>query len=54
MLAVFAEVQAFENVRYILLDEWDANLDSENIGRLDAAIDRLAEKWTVIESRHRA
>lgn len=37
----------------LLLDEWDANLDSENQERLSALIDELSLKKCVIEVRHR-
>lgn len=37
----------------LLLDEWDANLDSENKERLSALIDELAASKCVIEVRHR-
>lgn len=37
----------------LLLDEWDANLDSENRERLTTLIDELAEKKCVIEVIHR-
>lgn len=37
----------------LLLDEWDANLDSENRERLSALIDELSRKKCVIEVRHR-
>lgn len=37
----------------LLLDEWDANLDSENKEKLSALIDELASKKCVIEVRHR-
>lgn len=37
----------------ILLDEWDANLDSKNMKKLSKVIDKLASKGIVIESRHR-
>lgn len=37
----------------LLLDEWDANLDSTNQERLSNLIDLLAEKKCVIEVRHR-
>lgn len=37
----------------LLLDEWDANLDSENRERLSALIDELSCKKCVIEVRHR-
>lgn len=37
----------------LLLDEWDANLDSENKERLNLLIDELAGSKCVIEVRHR-
>lgn len=37
----------------LLLDEWDANLDSENKEQLSLLIDELASKKCVIEVRHR-
>jgi ABC-type transport system involved in cytochrome bd biosynthesis fused ATPase/permease subunit len=37
----------------LLLDEWDANLDSENKETLSALIDELSRKKCVIEVRHR-
>lgn len=36
----------------ILLDEWDANLDKENIEKFSALIESLSLKKCVIESRH--
>lgn len=54
ILTVFAELETLKDVKYILLDEWDANLDQNNIQHIDAAIDRLAADWVIIESRHRA
>ena len=37
----------------LLLDEWDANLDSENRARLSELIDELSRKKCVIEVCHR-
>lgn len=37
----------------LLLDEWDANLDSENREKLSQLIDELSRKKCVIEVRHR-
>ncbi len=37
----------------LLLDEWDANLDTENKEMLSNLIDELAAKKCVIEVRHR-
>jgi ABC-type transport system involved in cytochrome bd biosynthesis fused ATPase/permease subunit len=41
------------DVDVLLLDEWDANLDSDNQERLSALIDQLSLKKCVIEVRHR-
>ena len=41
------------DVDVLLLDEWDANLDSENQVCLSSLIDELSEKKCVIEVRHR-
>lgn len=41
------------DVDVLLLDEWDANLDSENQEKLSHLIDQLAQKKCVIEVRHR-
>lgn len=41
------------DVDVLLLDEWDANLDSENQEKLSLLIDELAEKKCVVEVRHR-
>ncbi len=43
---------AGENVEVFLLDEWDANLDSEKRAEHDARIAELAKKKCVIEVRH--
>lgn len=42
--------QTFE---LILLDEWDANLDSENILTANSLVKSLSVKFKVIETRHR-
>lgn len=38
--------------KVLLLDEWDANLDSENTLRLDERIQALARNYLVVEVRH--
>lgn len=40
------------NEKVILLDEWDANLDTENKSKIDKLIDKISEKKVVIEVRH--
>jgi ABC-type multidrug transport system fused ATPase/permease subunit len=54
MLSLFSDPGNFEDAKIILLDEWDANLDSANEARINSAIDKLAEDRIVIESRHRS
>jgi ABC-type transport system involved in cytochrome bd biosynthesis fused ATPase/permease subunit len=52
MLGVFQEISEITGLRYVLLDEWDANLDKENVALIDATIARLARHKVVVESRH--
>ncbi|WP_256576222.1 ABC transporter ATP-binding protein [Pseudomonas sp. SID14000] len=37
----------------VMLDEWDANLDLDNVSRFNAILDSAAKKIVVIESRHK-
>jgi ABC-type transport system involved in cytochrome bd biosynthesis fused ATPase/permease subunit len=37
---------------YILLDEWDANLDEENTSDVDQMLNELSQTKVVIEVRH--
>ncbi len=53
LLAVFEEIRSINGVKFVLLDEWDANLDAENIRLIDEQINLLSKTVTVIESRHR-
>lgn len=53
LVSVFNDIAALTDVEVVILDEWDANLDTDNIERISAAIDSLATKKVVIESRHR-
>ncbi len=39
--------------QYILLDEWDANLDDQNLGYLNQLIEEISKSKVVIEVRHR-
>ena len=41
------------DVDVLLLDEWDANLDTQNQEKISGLIDQLAQKKCVIEVRHR-
>ena len=53
LLSVFDHIAGLSEVEFVILDEWDANLDQENVMKVSAAIDVLAAKKIVIESRHR-
>jgi ABC-type multidrug transport system fused ATPase/permease subunit len=41
------------DAKYILMDEWDANLDDQNILKVDALIASLSKTKVVVEVRHR-
>ena len=41
-----------DDAMILLLDEWDANLDSANQVQLDAWLDELAKHKLTIEVRH--
>ena len=53
LLAAFNEIGELDDIKYIILDEWDANLDDKNITLISKAIDKLSKLKVVIESRHR-
>jgi ABC-type bacteriocin/lantibiotic exporter with double-glycine peptidase domain len=38
---------------FLLLDEWDANLDSDRMKELSDKIESLSEIRTIVEIRHR-
>lgn len=40
--------------KFVLLDEWDANLDNENLGIINKMLTEVSNSKTVIEVRHRA
>lgn len=46
------EIQKNVDVKVILLDEWDANLDKDNAAALSLLIDELAKDRCIIEVRH--
>ena len=41
------------DVSHILLDEWDANLDQENIQKINNLLDGMAQSKVIVEVRHR-
>ena len=51
---ILQEIRSFVNEKVILLDEWDANLDSHNKEEISHLIDELARNHCVIEVRHRS
>ena len=54
MIAILSETAAFANKAVVLLDEWDANLDSSKIQELNIWIEKLAADQLVVEIRHRS
>ncbi|GCB04844.1 hypothetical protein PSUB009319_24750 [Ralstonia sp. SET104] len=46
------EILQQDDVKYVLLDEWDANLDSNNASAVDAMLDGIAEHKVIVEVRH--
>lgn len=52
-LKALEELCELPSLKLVLLDEWDANLDRENMDRIDAAVAKLAERCCVVEIRHR-
>lgn len=48
------EIRDYVGAKVILLDEWDANLDNANQSSLSGLINEFAQKYCVIEVRHRS
>jgi ABC-type transport system involved in cytochrome bd biosynthesis fused ATPase/permease subunit len=46
------EISSHPEVRYLLLDEWDANLDAANTHAVDQILERFSKDRVVIEIRH--
>jgi ABC-type bacteriocin/lantibiotic exporter with double-glycine peptidase domain len=53
VVSIFRELSQLTDIPYLLLDEWDANLDGENLELVDRLIDQLAHGRLILESRHR-
>jgi len=53
LLSVFNDIATLSEVEFVILDEWDANLDADNVAKINLAIDALAKTKIMIESRHR-
>ena len=41
-----------KSVRVLLLDEWNANLDSDNLSALEKVLLELSESFLIVEVRH--
>ena len=54
LLHAFEEIKNLSEVKFVFLDEWDANLDISNIDKINSAIEVLSQRKVVLESRHRA
>lgn len=52
---LLAHIEVLANAKedIILLDEWDANLDAENLQIVNTRINEIAQTKTIIEVRHR-
>jgi ABC-type bacteriocin/lantibiotic exporter with double-glycine peptidase domain len=53
IIQIIDEIQTIDLPKYFILDEWDANLDLENIKILDQKIAHISNDKIVIEVRHR-
>ena len=51
---IFSELLEIHGIKFIFLDEWDANLDDENINKIDDIIKKLSNEKVVVEARHRS
>jgi hypothetical protein len=53
MRAVLDEIcSSTQGLKYLLLDEWDANLDSANREQLDGLLASMSRQFVVVEVRH--
>lgn len=52
-IAAINELAEEGDFKYLLLDEWDANLDAENTSMISAVLDQLSASCCVIEVRHK-
>jgi ABC-type multidrug transport system fused ATPase/permease subunit len=51
-LSQLHEISRSKDVKYLLLDEWDANLDAVNTVSCDLALDEISKNRVVVEVRH--
>ncbi len=52
MLAALREIATYPDIKYFLLDEWDANLDKDNTVKIHEMLEELSKKAVVLEVRH--
>lgn len=52
MLYQLNEILHIKGVHYLLLDEWDANLDQSNRAAIDQFLTSLSKQYVIIEVRH--
>jgi ABC-type bacteriocin/lantibiotic exporter with double-glycine peptidase domain len=52
MLAQLREISLVGEIKFLLLDEWDANLDRANTECSDRALDEISKRRVVVEVRH--
>ena len=45
-------LRTLKGVQYLLLDEWDANLDNNNKQLLSTLLDKLSLSYCILEVRH--
>jgi ABC-type bacteriocin/lantibiotic exporter with double-glycine peptidase domain len=50
---IFKEISDL-NVKALLLDEWSANLDSQNLIEISKLLDLLSQKYFIVEAVHRS
>jgi ABC-type Mn2+/Zn2+ transport system ATPase subunit len=46
------ELLELKDIKVIFLDEWDANLDADNMKFMDALLERSAQDKVIVEVRH--
>lgn len=52
VMILIQEMATIKKIQYLLLDEWDANLDAANTKAIDRKIDEISKTAVVIEVRH--
>ena len=50
--SLIAEILQIDDIKYLLLDEWDANIDAKNTQCIDLILDEVSKTKVVVEIRH--